>query len=146
MKPMRKWLALLLAGCTVLASASCGGDKHGEAVPTYTSDKEFYIGMWIGVPNAIKEYNDDGAVVNQGIPMSTEEFENHYKLIADAGFNYVEPGLNEYTTAYNIRALEAAQKYNLHQYLNDFEINALLLDEMQSEERIEAQLKDLATK
>lgn len=141
----KKWLALLLAGF-IFAGCSGGGEvTYGEAVPTYTSDKEFYIGMWVGVPNAIKEYDDESRVISQS-PLSEEEFDNHYKLIAEAGFNYVEPGLNEYTYAYNMRALQAAQKYNLHQYLNDFEINALLLDDIQEEDVIESKLRTAAEK
>jgi hypothetical protein len=78
----KKVLALLLAGSTIFSMAACGGDKHGEAVPTYTSDKEFYIGMWVGVPSSMKTYDPDtGEVLSEGRPLTDEEFDNHYKLL-----------------------------------------------------------------
>ena len=144
-----KWLAILLAGLTLGACTACDGEetvKHGEEVPTYTSEKEFYIGMWIGVPNSIKEYDDEGRLVSNGTPLTEEDFDYHYKLISEAGFNYVEPGLNEYGATYNKKVLTAAEKYGLNQYLNDPEITNLLLDTTQSETVVEEKLKALAAK
>lgn len=146
----KRWLALLLAALTLGACTACDGGeetvKHGEKAPTYTSDKNFYIGMWVGVPNSIKTYDEDGKVVDEGTQMSTEDFENHYKLISEAGFNYVDAGYAENSLAYNQRALAAAEKYNLNQYISDPEINALLLDDVKDDEVVEEQLNTLAAR
>ena len=143
----KRWLSVLLAVLILGACTACGDAvEYGEKAPTYVSDKEFYISMWIGVPNVLKTYDEDGKVIDNGRPLTTEEFEYHYQLISEAGFNYVEPGLNEYSTSYNLRILELAQKYNLNQYLNDYEIRALLLDQTQNEATVEAKLTNLAAK
>ena len=143
----KKWFSLLMATLMLGACTACGDTVvYGEEAPTYVSDKEFYIGMWIGVPSSLKEYDDQGRLVSNGRLLTEEDYDYHYKLIADAGFNYVEPGLNEYTEAYNMQVLKAAQKYNLHQYLNDVNILNLLLDTTQDEEVVETKLTNFSQK
>lgn len=141
----KKWLAILLAAFMLVLGTACKREiQHGEEVPTYVSAKEFYIGMWIGVPSSIKVYDEEGRVVSNGTKLTEADFDYHYKLISEAGFNYVEPGLNEYGTTYNHRVLQMAQKYNVKQYLNDHAILALLLDKTQPEATVEAKLTELA--
>ena len=144
----KRWLSLLMATLMLGAAVStaCDTVKYEEQAPTYVSDKEFYIGMWIGVPSSIKEYNEQGGVVSSGAPLTEADYDYHYKLISEAGFNYVEPGINEYSEAYNMQVLKAAKKYNLHQYLNDFNINTLLLDKTQDESVVEEKLAKAAAK
>ena len=143
----KRWLSLLLASLTLGVGVACDGTaNYEEKAPTYASDKEFYIGMWVGVPSVLKTYDEDGRVIGTSAPLTEADYDNHYKLIFEAGFNYVEPGLNEFSEAYNIQILKAAQKYNLNQYLNDYEIRSLLLDTTQDEATVETKLNNLAAK
>ena len=142
-----RWLSLCLASLVLGAGVACDSTaNYQEKAPTYVSDKEFYISMWIGVPSVIKTYDEDGKVIGTSAPLTETDYDYHYKLISEAGFNYVEPGLGEYGLAYNLQLLKMAQKYNLNQYLNDVEINALLQDTMQSEATVDAKLRNLASK
>ena len=142
-----RWLSLLLASLTLGAGVACGGtENYAEKAPTYVSDKEFYISMWVGVPSVIKTYDEDGRVIGTSEPLTEEDYDYHYRLISEAGFNYVEPGLGEYGMAYNLQLLKSAQKYNLNQYLTDVEINALLRDTTQSEATVDSKLRNLAQK
>lgn len=144
MKSRFKIFAVLLA--FVILFAACGND-YGEEVPEYETDEEFYIGMWIGVPNSIKTYDEEtGELISEGRALTEEEFDNHYRLIKEAGFNYVDPGYGEYSESYNRRALEAAEKWGLKQYINDFSINELLMNDLLDEEEVESRLQNLAQK
>ena len=143
----KRVLSLLTAAVMLGACAACDGTaKYKEQLPTYVSDKEFYISMWVGVPSTLKTYDDDGRVIGSPTPLTEEDYDYHYKLISEAGFNYVEPGLGESGISYNLQLLKMAQKYNLNQYLNDNEIRTLLLDKTQNEVTVEARLRELALK
>lgn len=142
----QRGLSILLASLLLGTGVACDRVKYEEQAPTYVSDKEFYIGMWVGLPSVLKTYDDDGKVIGNPVPLADEDYDYHYKLISEAGFNYVEPGLNEYGVSYNLKILEYAQKYNLNQYIYDPEIRSLLLDKNQNEAVVEAQLTKLAAK
>ncbi|MBO4940098.1 MAG: hypothetical protein J6D30_03620, partial [Clostridia bacterium] len=146
---LKKVLPLLLAGTMLFGTAACTEPtqkpQYGEDVPTYETDEEFYIGMWIGVPSSMKTYDEEtGVVIDEGRALTDEEFDQHYKLIKEAGFNYVDPGYGETAPSYNERALAAAQKYGLHQYVHDNEINAWLMDDIRTDEEAETKLAQLA--
>ena len=88
---MKRFLTVLLCFITVFCAASCNGNDssvtYGEEVPVYTSDKQFYIGMWIGVPDSVKSYTSEGNVVPGSTRRLTdEEFDKQYKFIKEAGF------------------------------------------------------------
>ena len=107
----KRGLAILMATLMLSAGAACSDTvKYAEEAPTYTSDKEFYIGMWIGVPSSLKEYDEQGRLVSNGRVLTEEDYDYHYKLISEAGFNYVEPGISEYSQAYNMQILKAAHQ------------------------------------
>ena len=143
----KRVLSLLMATLMLGACAACDSTaKYKEQAPTYVSEKEFYISMWVGVPSMLKSYDDDGRVIGSPTPLTEEDYDYHYKLISEAGFNYVEPGLGESGISYNLQLLKMAQKYNLNQYLNDNEIRTLLLDKTQNEVTVEARLRELALK
>lgn len=87
---MKRFLTVLLCFITVFCAASCNGKDssvtYGEEVPVYTSDKQFYIGMWIGVPDSVKSYTSEGTVVPGSTRRLTdEEFDEQYKFIKEAG-------------------------------------------------------------
>lgn len=151
---MKRLFAILLSFALVFSISACkpadnssSKIEYGEDVPEYESDKSFYIGMWIGVPDSVKEYDDNGGVVPGSIKRLTDEqFDNQYKLIKEAGFNYAEGGYAETSEAYNLRALKAAEKYGIKQYVQSNELNAILLNNNLSDEDAVNQLKIAAEK
>ena len=78
---LKKVLPLVLAGTMLFGCAACSepAPQYNEEVPTYEPDEEFYIGMWIGVPNSLKTYDEDtGVVLDEGRRLTDEEFDQHY--------------------------------------------------------------------
>ena len=145
----KKIMPLLLASGMIFSTAACGDksseSKYGEEVPVYTSDEVFYIGTWVGVPNTLKKYNEEtGEVIDNGRALTDEEFDYHYKLLKDGGFTHVDPGYGESSLAYNQRALAAAEKYGLNQYVTDFEINSWLMDDIKDDAEVETKLTELS--
>ena len=148
---MKRFLTVLLCFITVFCTVSCKGKdssaNYGEEVPVYTSDKQFYIGMWIGVPDSVKSYTSEGAVVpGSARRLTDEEFDEQYKNIKEAGFTHAEGGYGEKSDAYNLRALAAAEKYGIKQYIHNDEINAYLMNTTLSEEEVEQNLRTISAK
>ncbi|MBQ9710232.1 MAG: hypothetical protein IJV67_06405 [Clostridia bacterium] len=143
----RRIISFVLLVMLVFSLAACNNKKkpqYGEEVPTYVSDKEYHIGMWVGVPNAIREYDENGYAIGDGRTLTDEEFDNHYKLIKEAGFNYVDSGYGEYAPSYNIRALKAAQKYGLNQYIGDLNLSSWLMNDVQDEDVVLQKIEELS--
>lgn len=147
---MKKIIAFLLCALFALSASACGesgSTSYGEEIPSYESVKSFYIGMWIGVPDAIKEYTSGGTVVpGSARRLTDEEFDTQYRYIKEAGFSHAEGGYAEKSEAYNLRALAAAQKYGIKQYVHSDELSALLTSTTLSDDEAVEQLKAAAAK
>lgn len=137
---MKRFLCAFIAVLT-LSLCACGNSSAGSSVseddesvsfeeelPQYESDKEFHIGTWCGVPGNL----------------SDEDFEKHYELIKAAGFNYTEGGLGETSDSYNVRALAAAEKVGINQYILSKTINDILLNSAEDEETLVRQARKAA--
>ena len=124
----------LMVGCDTSGKKPSGGanKEYKEEVPVYTTDEEFYLGMWIGVPS---QFN--------GVDVTDEEFEDQFRLIKEAGFNYTEGGYAETSVGYNKRALAAAEKYDLNMLVYDDDIRTTLINGTITDEQAERQLKQL---
>lgn len=152
---MKKFLLVLLVCAFLLGAYGCtdsGTGTGGETIqwteeePTYTSDQEFMIGMWVGVPNSIREYDPDTGEAIQGSEkrISDEDFLKYYQDIAASGINMAYPGYGESSQDYNTRALDAAAEVGIKQLIDDPVVEALLMNDMLSEEEIIAQIEEAA--
>lgn len=120
--------------------------------PEFTAQGEFYMGMWIGVPNTIGEYDGDGKLIAGTLrPVTDDEFLGFYQDIKGSGINVAYPGYGERSKAYNLRALTAAQAVGIKQLIEDTSIKDYLqdsyqkfLDGIREEQTIVNQLKSLA--
>ncbi len=133
----KRLIAILLCGVMALGFGGCGTKKvkkeYKEEVPVYTTDKEFYLGMWIGVPTQIN-----------GTPMSDKKYDDNFRYIKEAGFNYIEGGYGEISVKANQRALAAAEKYDLNMLVWDSTIKAELLNAGKEDEDAIRQVKYLS--
>lgn len=144
---MKKCLLLALSFLMVLSVFACNGSpKWTEEEPTYTTDREFTIGMWVGVPNSINEYDPETGEVVAGSQkrISDEDFLKYYRDIAESGINLAYPGYGESSQDYNTRALNAAKEVGIKQLISDPTVTALLMNDMLSEEQIIAQVREAA--
>ncbi len=112
----------------VLALGLCGCKSAEE--PAYASDELFDIGMWIGIPDVIDSFDENGEKIEgQSKPMSDEDFLLHYQEIADAGFTVAFPGYTQMlnpSANYNAKALKAAHTVGIKQIIADNTIRDLL--------------------
>ena len=82
---MKKIMLFVLTFAMLFAVFGCAdnGIPWTEEEPAYTSDREFMIGMWVGVPNSIREYDPDTGEVIEGSEkrISDEDFLQYYRDI-----------------------------------------------------------------
>lgn len=148
---MKKIMLFVLTFAMLFAVFGCADNGGGtipwtEEEPTYTSDREFMIGMWVGVPNSIREYDPDTGEVIEGSEkrISDEDFLQYYRDIADSGISMAYPGYGESSQDYNTRALNAAKEVGIKQLISDPNVTALLMNDMLSEEEIISQIEEAA--
>lgn len=131
---MKKIIVFLLAASLAFGAMGCG--KTAEE-PVYRSDEKFTVGMWVGIPELLYTYDEDGNVIGKGAPISDERFLELYQEIADAGVTLAFPG---YTTMYdgtsvsegsadnyNIRVLKAAKAVGIKHLIGDNNLRTFIL-------------------
>lgn len=137
---MKKAISLIICACMLSVGASCGGTNGGkgitEAVPEYSSDKNFMLGMWIGVPDSLKTYDGETGKVLGSTPVSDEDFLRHYRDMKEAGFTVADAGYGESTREYNVRALNAAKEAGMGQLISDRTVLNYLMSDTLSDEQI----------
>ena len=106
----------IIAGCTVSGKKK-PQKEYIDEVPVYSSEEDYFIGMWIGVPNSINN-----------VTLSDEKFDEHFRYMKEAGFNYIEGGYGETSFTYNQRALAVAEKYGLNMIVYDADILNMLMN------------------
>ncbi len=148
---MKKCLLIALTCVLLFTAFACnkggGTMEWTEEEPIYQSNREFMIGMWVGVPDSIKEYDPDTGEVIKGSEkrISDEDFLKYYQEIADSGINMAYPGYGESSREYNLRALNAAKSVGIKQLISDPTVTALLMNDMLSEEQVIAQIEEAAS-
>lgn len=137
---MKKLLAILMMLVLSVGVVACGqpsdsisGDTDPGNAPVYgDSGKELTVGMWVGVPDKIYQYNSSGMIIQStGVAIEDEQFLAYYQAIADSGINLAFPGYQEMnggSMAYNKRCLEAAQQVGIKQLVADANIKAFVTE------------------
>ncbi len=115
-------LALLLT----FGFAGCA--EETVTPPTYTSDEQYEIGMWVGISDKLVTYDEDGQKVSSRM-LTDEEFLEKYREIAEAGFNIAFPGYDVMNDggSYNLKALAAAKEVGIKHVIADGRLKTTLL-------------------
>lgn len=125
---MKKIVALL---CALLLSVSCFSACNGcapnppeggvegvvdpsapkETLPDYLEqdEKEFNIGMWVGIPEQ-RSILDEYDRVTGTEAWTQEAFEEQYRWIAEAGFTIASSPTGISSPAHILRSLDAAER------------------------------------
>ena len=134
-----------------LSCIGCGGASVGDP-PVYTSDEKYEIGMWVGISDSYKIYDENGVFTGETHVLTDEEFLEKYQEIADAGFTIAFPGYEKMNDggAYNFKALEAASKVGIKHIIADGTLKNELLSArsnveqgIKSEEQIVNRVKEI---
>ena len=148
---MKKIVALL---CALLLSVSCfsacdgcapnppEGEVEGvvdpsapkETLPDYLEqdEKEFNIGMWVGIPEQ-RSILDEYDRVTGTEAWTQEAFEEQYRWIAEAGFTIASSPTGISSPAHILRSLDAAEKAGIKRLVWDERVKTVLLNTMISD-------------
>lgn len=123
---MKKLLSMCLAFLLTFGFAGC--TEETVTPPTYTSDEQYEIGMWVGISDKLVTYDENGQKVDSRT-MSDEEFLEKYRDIAESGINIAFPGYDVMNNggAYNLKALAAAKEVGIKQIIADGQLKSTLL-------------------
>lgn len=157
MKSGKKTIAAVAAALILFSLAACGGgtSSGGDSVGSagaqgsesvkdnvllgdeeklvYSTDKEFLMYPYGGVPGKLRVYDKNGGIVEDNVSISDEQLEEYYKQIKDAGMNMTAGGYINMTYADYIRGLKVCEKIGLKMMVYDQNLVALLMNDKLSD-------------
>jgi hypothetical protein len=109
---------------------ACAKPASGVKPEYENGDKAYTVGMWIGVPDMMYQYDPvtGNRIQDSGVVITEADFLNYYRDIANSGINLAFPGYGEKSGAYNIRALTAAKEVGIKQLIEDATLKTRLFE------------------
>ena len=117
---MKKRLFTLLTAALVALAFVASGCSGSLAGYDYTgkSDREFQFKTFLGLPGKMPIYNANETSYYLK-SLTDEEFDTYYREMAEAGFTVATAPSSPEGESHNLRMLDAAEKYGLHQLLGE---------------------------
>ena len=117
---MKKRLFTLLTAALVALAFVASGCSGSLAGYDYTgkSDREFLFKTFLGLPGKMPIYNANETSYYLK-SLTDEEFDTYYREMAEAGFTVATAPSSPEGESHNLRMLDAAEKYGVHQLLGE---------------------------
>jgi len=112
-------------GGTTVKNEILGQEEHLN----YTSDKEFLIYPYGGVPGKLNVYDKNGGVIEEGVAITDAQMLEYYQQIKDVGMTMTSGGYLNMTYNDYIRQMEFCEQVGVKMMVYDANLVAILRNE-----------------